>query len=190
MQENLQGGNMKLKNEIRLGEYEVGEVVYYIGQYKTEGLRFGYPYKIEGVSIFEGDIIYSVKDLEKGTLHHVLGRFLSIDNFKLAMRILGLDQSDVVSEYDFYPEDTEQSPEKTEVDMVNSPPHYTKGGIETLDFIKAKLSKVELMGYFKGNIIKYISRSLDKNQEAEDLLKANFYSKEMAKLVEDKDECK
>jgi|LakMenEpi03Aug12_release.lakeMendotaPanAssembly.Ray.scaffolds.fasta_scaffold718851_3 hypothetical protein len=44
------------------------------------------------------------------------------------------------------------------IDMVNSPPHYTVGGIETIDFIKAKLSADEYRGYLMGNCIKYSSR--------------------------------
>ena len=43
-------------------------------------------------------------------------------------------------------------------DKVNSPKHYTAGGIETIDFIKAKLTKEQYEGYLLGNIIKYSSR--------------------------------
>lgn len=65
-------------------------------------------------------------------------------------------------------------------DMVNHPPHYTKGGIETLDFIKAKLSTDEYKGYLKGNLIKYISRAGLKDEEATDFGKINFYATELA----------
>jgi hypothetical protein len=67
-------------------------------------------------------------------------------------------------------------------DMVNHPPHYTKGGIETLDFIKAKLSTDEYKGYLKGNLIKYISRAGLKNEEATDFGKINFYATELANI--------
>ena len=43
-------------------------------------------------------------------------------------------------------------------DMVNSPPHYTVGGIETIDYIQAKLTPEEFRGYLKGSCIKYSSR--------------------------------
>ena len=43
-------------------------------------------------------------------------------------------------------------------DMVNSPPHYTSGGIETIDYIKAKLSDEGYRGYLQGNLLKYASR--------------------------------
>lgn len=60
-------------------------------------------------------------------------------------------------------------------DDVNKPDHYTKGGIETIDFLKAKLSGEEFKGFLKGNVLKYISRSAFKEQEEKDLKKAQFY---------------
>lgn len=59
-------------------------------------------------------------------------------------------------------------------DMVNSPNHYRVGGIETLDFIEAKLSPEEFNGYCLGNVLKYVSRYKQKNG-LEDLKKAQFY---------------
>lgn len=55
-------------------------------------------------------------------------------------------------------------------DMVNSPAHYTKGGIEVYDFIKAKGLSYEL-----GNVVKYVSRADLKGNELEDLMKARWY---------------
>lgn len=55
-------------------------------------------------------------------------------------------------------------------DMVNSPPHYTKGGIETIDFIEAKE-----LSYNLGNVVKYITRSDHKGNKVEDLMKARWY---------------
>jgi len=69
----------------------------------------------------------------------------------------------------------------TEKDMVNNPPHYTKGGIETIDFIEAKR-----LNYNRGNVIKYITRAGIKNQETEieDLRKAEFYlRREITRLM-------
>lgn len=59
-------------------------------------------------------------------------------------------------------------------DMVNHPPHYKAGGIETIDFIEAKD-----LNYRLGNVIKYVSRAgkkLDSNP-VQDLEKALFYLK-------------
>lgn len=55
------------------------------------------------------------------------------------------------------------------VDMVNHPPHYTDGGIETIDFIDAKK-----LDYHLGNVVKYITRA-DKKNGMEDLKKAQWY---------------
>jgi len=56
------------------------------------------------------------------------------------------------------------------VDMVNQPPHYTKGGIETIDFIDAKE-----LNYNLGNVVKYVARSGFKGARIEDLKKAKWY---------------
>ena len=64
-------------------------------------------------------------------------------------------------------------------DMVNHPPHYTAGGIETIDFIEAKE-----LGYNLGNVVKYITRADHKGDKHEDLCKARWYlNREIAKLA-------
>jgi hypothetical protein len=55
-------------------------------------------------------------------------------------------------------------------DMVNSPPHYTTGGIETIDFIEAKE-----LNYHLGNVVKYVTRSGHKGDKLKDLEKAQWY---------------
>jgi hypothetical protein len=66
-------------------------------------------------------------------------------------------------------------------DMVNEPPHYKMGGIETIDFIEAKQ-----FGYNLGNVVKYISRADHKGSHYEDLLKARWYlNREIAKFSPD-----
>lgn len=57
---------------------------------------------------------------------------------------------------------------------VHSPSHYTKGGIETIDFIRAKLGPDGFRAYCLGNVLKYVTRWQDKNGE-EDLKKAQVY---------------
>lgn len=59
-------------------------------------------------------------------------------------------------------------------DNVNSPAHYTQGGIETIDYIRAKLTPEEFVGYCKGNVLKYVSRAQHKGG-LEDLRKAGKY---------------
>ena len=55
-------------------------------------------------------------------------------------------------------------------DMVNHPPHYNAGGMETIDFIEAKK-----LGYHLGNVVKYITRADHKGNKLEDLKKAQWY---------------
>lgn len=55
-------------------------------------------------------------------------------------------------------------------DLVNNPPHYKVGGIDTLDFIEAKDLNFRL-----ANVIKYVVRAEKKGNPLEDLKKAQFY---------------
>ena len=57
-------------------------------------------------------------------------------------------------------------------DMVNQPPHYKAGGIETIDFIEAKG-----LNYNLGNVVKYITRADLKGDRKENLEKALWYLK-------------
>jgi hypothetical protein len=59
---------------------------------------------------------------------------------------------------------------KPAVDLVNHPPHYTSGGIETIDFIEAKK-----LNYNLGNVVKYITRAGLKGARKQDLEKAMWY---------------
>jgi len=61
-------------------------------------------------------------------------------------------------------------------DMVNHPPHYKAGGVETIDFIEAKE-----LGYHLGNVVKYVSRADHKGNKLEDLKKAQWY---LARAIE------
>ncbi len=59
-------------------------------------------------------------------------------------------------------------------DNVNQPGHYTAGGIECIQAIKASMSPEEYQGYLKGNLQKYVWRYRHKNG-VEDLKKAQVY---------------
>ena len=70
-------------------------------------------------------------------------------------------------------------------DAIN-PDHYKHGGIETIEYIRAKMSKEEFYGYIKGNAMKYISR-VDKKSDKlldkiEDLKKAQWYIERMIQV--------
>lgn len=68
------------------------------------------------------------------------------------------------------------------MDNVNNPVHYTAGGIETIDYMQAKMTKEQFEGYLLGNILKYTSRYPHKNG-LEDLKKAQWY---LNKLIKEK----
>ncbi|BFH71912.1 hypothetical protein J27TS7_08330 [Paenibacillus dendritiformis] len=61
-----------------------------------------------------------------------------------------------------------------EHDPVERPSHYTVGGIETIDIIRAKLTPEEFRGYCKGNVLKYVCRERWKGGD-EDLRKTQKY---------------
>lgn len=66
------------------------------------------------------------------------------------------------------------------VDMVNHPPHYTAGGIECIDAIRAALTPDEFRGHCKANAMKYIWRERNKGGD-ESIRKAIWYLTEMLK---------
>jgi hypothetical protein len=65
------------------------------------------------------------------------------------------------------------------MDNVNHPSHYTQGGIETIDYLQAKMTQEQFEGYLLGNVLKYVSRYPHKNG-TEDLKKAQWY---LSKLI-------
>ena len=79
----------------------------------------------------------------------------------------------------------EQSDSKEIQDMVNSPPHYNKSGIECIEAIKA-MTDEGFQFYLQGNIMKYLWRYRYKNG-VEDLKKAKWYLSELIDNVEEDD---
>jgi len=69
-------------------------------------------------------------------------------------------------------------------DNVNKPNHYRKSKIECIDAIKSA-TEVGYEYYLQGNIIKYMWRYRHKNG-LEDLLKAEWYLKELIKTKKKK----
>ena len=103
----------------------------------------------------------------------------------------GLDRDDVLKQYgDWQMVDADTSI-RTDVDLfvvpsgaeladqdddpVNHPSHYTRGGIECIDAIKASMSPEAFHGFLQGNAMKYIWRHDLKGKPVEDLDKAMWY---------------
>ena len=74
--------------------------------------------------------------------------------------------------------------DSVEQDMVNSPEHYNKAGIETIDALEAMLTK-GFDYYLQGNIVKYLWRYRYKNG-VEDLKKAQWYLNKLIEVYDDK----
>ena len=77
----------------------------------------------------------------------------------------------------FWPPKTSISDILTEInvnDAVNHPAHYTQGGVECIDAIRAAMTFEEFCGYLRGNVIKYMWRYNDKGG-IQDLAKAKWY---------------
>ena len=62
-------------------------------------------------------------------------------------------------------------------DAVNHPSHYTYGGIECIDVIKAVVNEIPngICAWLTGQVIKYIWRWTRKDNPVEDLKKCRFY---------------
>ena len=71
-------------------------------------------------------------------------------------------------------------------DSVNQPNHYTAGGIEVIDYIRAKLTPDQLKGYYVGNLLKYLSRA-DHKGGVEDYKKAQVYLRWLIELEENRE---
>jgi hypothetical protein len=68
---------------------------------------------------------------------------------------------------------------------INSPPHYTAGGLETWEFMLAKMGREEFKGYLLGSIFKYISRAKFKGTFLKDLKKARWFLNLLIQMEEE-----
>ncbi len=66
--------------------------------------------------------------------------------------------------------------------LINKPPHYNRGGIEAIDYIKQQLGE-GIIEYCEGNVLKYLHRWRYKNG-LEDLKKAQWYLNKMVQEQE------
>ena len=69
----------------------------------------------------------------------------------------------------------------TKREEVNSPDHYTAGGLEVIEILRLKLSPEEFAGFCKGNALKYILRAGLKGPSEIDYQKAGYYLAELSK---------
>lgn len=70
-----------------------------------------------------------------------------------------------------------------EKDEIN-PDHYKQGGIEVWDFLKAYMTREELRGFAKGNVIKYLARANTKGGVVS-VEKAKWYEDKLVELMKE-----
>lgn len=73
------------------------------------------------------------------------------------------------------------------VDMVNHPPHYTQGGVECIDAIRAALGRDGFIAFLRGQVIKYTWRLGLKDKAAQDNQKAIWYAKKLDEVLNEQD---
>lgn len=72
-------------------------------------------------------------------------------------------------------------------DSIN-PDHYKVGGIETIDYMRAKSSREEFRGHLRLTALKYLSRAGYKHPDVvEDFKKARWYLDRLIADLEDLD---
>ena len=80
--------------------------------------------------------------------------------------------------------DYARSADSPKDDLVNNPMHYTVGGYEAKDVMKAKLTPEEWRGACKANVLKYLMRANYKSKHDQDIEKAAWYMKELVLALE------
>lgn len=165
-------------------KYAEGEEVVCVStsEENHEGLEIGEIYRIVGKSVHDGNKVYAVRN-GNGDLIFTVDRFERVALNHNIPKIPKLAQEELVMNQE--KENQEKENQEKEIDMVNHPPHYTSGGIETIDYIRAKLNDEAYKGYLQGNALKYLSRTGKKFDAVEDLKKAVWY---LNKLIESYEE--
>ena len=73
-----------------------------------------------------------------------------------------------------------------EHDPVNNPSHYTQGSVECIEAIESSMTSDAFSGFLKGNVMKYIWRYENKENELQDLEKAQWYLNKLINFLKKK----
>ena len=68
-------------------------------------------------------------------------------------------------------------------DEINTPAHYTQGGIECIDAIEAQLTRTEFIGFLRGQIAKYNWRMGLKGSVLVDVQKCQWYCNKLNQIL-------
>jgi hypothetical protein len=71
------------------------------------------------------------------------------------------------------------------MDPIQEPAHYHKNGIDVIGFSELQFDAAELKGFYRINVLKYVTR-FDRKNGLEDLKKAQFYLKKLIEMEESK----
>lgn len=71
---------------------------------------------------------------------------------------------------------------------VHDPDHYTVGGYEAIDVMRAKLTRQEFIGALKFNILKYTMRANYKGHHDQDMRKAAWYATKLVEVLDEQPE--
>lgn len=71
-------------------------------------------------------------------------------------------------------------------DAIN-PPYYKVGGIETIDYMRAKSTPQEFRGHLRLTAIKYLSRVGHKDEVLQEYKKAKWYLDKLISTLEESD---
>lgn len=141
-----------------MAKYYGGQVVECIKE-ELPDFPLGARFVIRGEEEYDGELVLRVEEYPVGCLYHSIDRFEPVNFYPY-------------EPVNFYPEVPVPSDEP---DVVFFPPHYTVGGIDTLDYMRAKMSTEQFEGFLCGNAIKYLSRYSHKGNPIQDLEKAHNY---------------
>lgn len=70
-------------------------------------------------------------------------------------------------------------------DPIGKPAHYHNNGIDVIGFAELQFPTEELKGFYRINILKYVTR-FDRKNGVEDLKKAAYYLDKLIELEESK----
>lgn len=84
---------------------------------------------------------------------------------------------------DLRPDEEKGYTDRYTKDMVNHPPHYTSGGIETIDYMEAKSTPEEFKGHLRLTALKYLSRVGMKDDILQEYEKAEWYTKKLIETI-------
>lgn len=136
------------------------------------------------------------KDCNDCKLKNLYDEEVTIFTNGYGCRFRGMNDNMLNKVYNWYKELDQASCENAEgsccnkepnVDMVNHPSHYTQGGIECIDALKAAtVNKTGIEAVCTANAIKYLWRYEEKNG-IEDVKKARWYIDRLIKELEEKE---